>query len=122
MPVNGVRRLGQSQPSWPMTSASSTVAHATNIPSPSGALGGAAMIAAKQKMWNSDPAGRMWKTVAQAAASRETMLVRMTFVHNPARVPCGITDEVSHAPSMRLQKVPPALSWAIAHPRGRRCW
>lgn len=70
------------------------------------------MIAAKQKMWNSDPAGRIRSAPAQPAAIDATTLVRTTLAHNPSNESCGMTAAASQAASIRTQKDAPTLSWA----------
>ena len=80
--------------------------------SPSVARRGFEMIAAKQKMWNSDPAGRIRSAPAHLAARNATKLVRATVVHRPPRESCGITDAARCPVSIRIQKVAPTLSWA----------
>ena len=86
--------------------------------SPKEALGGPEMMAAKQKMWNSDPAGRMRSRAAHAAATDATTLVETTMAHSPALVPCGITEAPNHAASISTQKDAPTLSWV----RSRSTW
>lgn len=69
------------------------------------------MMAAKQKMWNSEPAGRMRSRAAHAAATDATTLVETTMAHNPALVPCGITEAPNQAASISTQKDAPTFSW-----------
>ena len=69
-------------------------------------------MAAKQKMWNNDPAGRILSAPAHPAARKATRLVRSTLVHRPGSVPGGITEAARCPASIRIQNVAPTLSCA----------